>query len=86
MSLWHLYFNKISLYLQSIIIGHPHTVTTTLGQIGPVDKMPYENWQSSIGQQKGRPLASFRVSYHPLQVQSGHRKETEALRCLKTMP
>lgn len=35
MPLWHLYFNKISLYLQSIIIGHPSYSNYNFGTICP---------------------------------------------------
>ena len=35
MPLWYLYFNKISLYLQSIIIGHPPYSNYNFGTICP---------------------------------------------------
>ena len=35
MPLWHLYFNKIFLYLQSIIIGHPPYSNYNFGTICP---------------------------------------------------
>ena len=43
----------------------------TSGHIGAVDKVASENQQWEFEQKKRRSLASFRVPYHPLQVQSG---------------
>ena len=42
-----------------------------LGQSGAVDKVASENQQWEFEQKKRRSLASFRVPYQPLQVQSG---------------
>ena len=41
------------------------------GQNGAVDKVASENQQWEFEQKKRRSLASFRVPYQPLQVQSG---------------
>ena len=48
-----------------------HFIFTTLGQVGAVDKVASENQQWEFEQKKRRSLASFRVPYQPLQVQSG---------------
>ena len=42
-----------------------------LSQAGAVDKVASENQQWEFEQKKRRSLASFRVPYQPLQVQSG---------------
>ena len=45
--------------------------SNTSGHIGAVDKVASENQQWEFEQKKRRSLASFRVPYQPLQVQSG---------------
>ena len=47
------------------------SVATTSGHFGAVDKVASENQQWEFEQKKRRSLASFRVPYQPLQVQSG---------------
>lgn len=54
----------------------------SLRYVGPVDKvLPFVRTHPQK-HEKRRPLASSRGLYHPLQVQSGRRKETVVLRCL----
>ena len=50
--------------------GAPQTRRTS-GHFGAVDKVASENQQWEFEQKKRRSLASFRVPYQPLQVQSG---------------
>ena len=56
---------ELPVVLQQIRAG------ATLGQNGAVDKVASENQQWEFEQKKRRSLASFRVPYQPLQVQSG---------------
>ena len=54
-----------------LCVAQAHFVCPTSGHFGAVDKVASENQQWEFEQKKRRSLASFRVPYQPLQVQSG---------------